>query len=649
MGDGSSVDRNLLLQMAGELRHRGPDGVGLLLDGDFGMVNTRLAVIDLAGGDQPIANESGRYHVVQNGEIYNYLELRAELQGLGHAFRTDSDTEVLVHAFEEWGTGFLSRLNGEFAVAIWDAYERELLLARDRFGIRPLYLTHGPDGLAFASEVRALMRQPGVGRELSLDAVTQTFQMWSTLPGTSAFQDITELPAAHFVSWRPGNQLSMQRWWQLDFSETTEQASTADLAAELRELLSDAVSLRTRADVPVGVYVSGGLDSSAITALLKESGGRDIQGFAIGFSDERFDETVYQNQVASALEIRLNRVSTGDSDIAELFPRVIELSERPMLRTAPAPLLRLSKLARESGYRVVLTGEGADEMFAGYSIFKEAMLRRFWARDPESKIRPLLFQRLHPYLATDLSRGGGLLGSYFGSGLTDTDNPLYSHHNRFRNGARNLRFLTSAAREAATDPAAALLNMLPENFADYDRLGQAQYLEVRTFMEGYLLHSQGDRMLMASGVEGRFPFLDYRVAEFAMRLPARLRLNGLEEKYLLRRAVRDLLPASIAKRTKRPYRAPLLAPFLGDSAPDWVGEILDPANVAASGMFDSTLVGKLVAKSRRNLHSFTSEMDEMALMGIMSTLLLKNSMVDSPQLAPAAEPGRVVDLNRVTA
>lgn len=635
--------------MAGELSHRGPDGTGLLTDGNFGMINTRLAVIDLAQGDQPIANEDGRFHVVQNGEIYNYLELRAQLQCLDHVFTTQSDTEVLVHAFEEWGPACLEKLNGEFAFAIWDTLTRRLFLARDRFGVRPLFLSQTAGSLAFASEARALLRQPGLSRQLSAAAVVQTFQLWSTLPGQSAFSGIRELPAGHWLSWQPGQDLEMQRWWDLDFSHTEQTASTEDLASELRELLLDSVRLRTRADVPVGVYLSGGLDSSAITALLQQAGTPLLEAFGVGFQDSRFDETSQQDEVAGALGVNLKRVTVSDADIAELFPRVIELSERPMLRTAPAPLLRLSALARASGYRVVLTGEGADELLGGYSIFKEAMLRRFWARDPDSKLRPQLFGRLHPYLNRDLSRGGGLLASYFGAGLTQTDDPLYSHHNRYRNGARNLRFLSSEAVSAAGDPESQLRAMLPANFSDFDALGKAQYLEARTFMEGYLLHSQGDRMLMGSGVEGRFPFLDHRVAEFAMRLPARLRLNGLDEKYLLRKAVTPLLPEATRRRTKRPYRAPLLAPFLGDAAPEWVAALLDPANVSKSGLFDTDKVGKLVTKVSRNLQTGTSEMDEMGLIGVISTLLLKEKLVDAPRLAAAAVPNRVIDLNAVPA
>ncbi len=640
-GGGRRPERELILQMAGELRHRGPDGTGLVMDGPLGMVNTRLATIDVAGGDQPIGNEDGRYWVIQNGEIYNHIELRAELITLGHSFRTRSDTEVLVHAFEEWGTGCLQRLNGEFAFAVWDSRSHELFIARDRFGVRPLFLASYGNDFLFASEGRALLRHPLAVRELDPEAITQTFTLWSTLPGGSALKGISELPAGHWLKVRPGQAPRIERWWDLDFSQDAT-ADAADLALELRQLLADAVSIRTRADVPVGAYVSGGLDSSVIVALLREAGTTDLRGFGIGFADARFDESKEQDLIASAMGISLDRVVISDADLAASFPRVVELSERPMLRTAPAPMLRLSAMARAAGFKVVLTGEGADELFGGYNLFKEAMVRRFWARDPESRLRPLLFARLYPYVADDFARAGGMLQSYFGAGMTETDDPLYSHRIRHRNGVRNLRFLTPEAR-GVPDPAASLERLLPPGFAALDGLSKAQYLEVQTFMQGYLLHSQGDRMLMGSGVEGRFPFLDHRVAEFAARLPSRLRLRGLQEKYLLRKAVGGMLPVGIAKRTKRPYRAPLLRPFLQAGAPDWVTAMLDPANVAASGLFDAQQVGALAAKAARRLESGNSEADEMALTGVLSTLLLKQQLVDHPRLAEPAVPDRVIE------
>lgn len=633
--------------MAGELAHRGPDGVGLYLDGRFGMVNTRLSIIDLEGGDQPISNEDGRLWAMQNGEIYNYPELMEELGSLGHRFSTRSDTEVIVHAFEEWGEGFLDHLDGEFALAVWDREAGELFLARDRFGIRPLFLAELGGDVAFASEAKALLRHPRAERRLDPAVLLETFTLWAVQPDRSAFPGIRELPPGHHVRVGAAGLGSPRRWWDLHFGprEGTLRASPEALAEELLALLDDATRIRLRADVPVGVYLSGGLDSSATAALARRHTRRELVAFGIGFEDERFDESSYQDVMADELGVSLRRVTVSGREVAEAFPEVVRMAEKPMLRTAPGPLLRLSRSVREAGFKVVLTGEGADELFGGYNIFRETMVRRFWARDPESRMRPALLGRLYPYLARDLSRGGGFFAEFFRGGLEDVDDPLYSHRPRFRTTSRNLRFLDAAVRaeaERGGSPEDRLLARLPASFARSGPLGRAQYLEVQTFLTGYLLHSQGDRMLMANSVEGRFPFLDVHVAEFAAALPERLRLRDLQDKYLLRKALAGVLPESVRARPKRPYRAPILRSFFSDDAPAFVQELLSPERVAASGLFVERAVAGLVAKCERYRDTGLSESDEMGLVGVLSTQLLLDQLVDNPRLAAPAEPNRIV-------
>lgn len=633
--------------MAGELHHRGPDGTGLYLDRQFGMVNTRLAIIDLAGGDQPLSDERRRYWVMQNGEIFNYPELQHELAALGHRFATNSDTEVLAHAYEEWGADCLSHLNGEFAFAVWDRETSELFLARDRFGVRPLFLLESGGRLAFASEAKALLRHPDAARALDPVALVQAFTLWATEPSRSAFPGIRELPAGHWLRMRPDGTIDERRWWDLSFAAPNEMRTEpeTELADELAALLDDATMIRLRADVPVGTYLSGGLDSSAVTAMAQRHTRHPVRAFAIGFTDAAFDETAQQDQVASRLGTEVTRIVMDGPAIAELMPRVVHLSEKPTLRTAPAPLLKLSEAVRASGYKVVLTGEGADEMFAGYDVFKLDKVRRFWARRPDSQCRPQLLHRLYPYLAQDLGRAGRLLPNVFRAGLTNTDDPLYSHRLRFEHAARTLRFFESDVLErgrVAGDPSDSVSKRLPEGFAGFSTLGRAQYLEIITFLTGYLLHSQGDRMLMGNSVEGRFPFLDHRVAEFAARLPDRAKLAGLREKYLLRQAVKPLLPADIVKREKRPYRAPILRAFMGPRAPTYVGDLLESGRLRETGVFAPSAVEQLVQKCRRNADGFVSESDEMALVGVLSVMLLDELFVRRPVLAAAAVPGRVV-------
>ncbi|HZW28831.1 MAG TPA: asparagine synthase (glutamine-hydrolyzing) [Trueperaceae bacterium] len=649
---GRPADPGLLLDMAGELRHRGPDGVGLFLDGPFGMVNTRLSIIDLESGDQPLSDERGRYWVMQNGEIYNYPELRAELIDLGHVFTTSSDTEVLAHAFEEWGPACLERLNGEFAFAVYDLERKRLFLARDRFGIRPLFVGRFGADVAFASEAKALLRHPGAERRIDPFALVETFTLWAVQPDRSAFPHVSELEPGHYMWVGEHGAEEPVRWWALEFGprEGRRQGTADELAEELLATLDDATRIRLRADVPVGVYLSGGLDSSATAALARRHTAGPLVAFSLAFDDPRFDESVHQDRMAAALGVEMRRVKVSDGEVAAALPRVVEQAEKPMLRTAPGPLLALSALARDAGFKVVLTGEGSDELFGGYNLFQEAAVRRFWARDPASTLRPRLFGRLYPYLSRDLAAGGGLMAAFFKVGMEELDDPLYSHRPRLRTTARNLRFLSTGTRAAAAevgDPEARLLARLPATFHELGPLGQAQHLEIATFLTGFLLHSQGDRMLAANSVEGRFPFLDVRVAELAASLPERLRMNGIREKYLLRRALEGVVPDVINRRPKRPYRAPILRAFFGPGAPDYVRELLAPERVAASGLFNAAAVAKLVEKAERSVESGMSESDEMGVVGVLSTMLLEERFVTAPVLAPRAAAGRVVVSGRL--
>ena len=641
---GDRADRDLLLTMAGELRHRGPDGTGLYLDGRFGMVNTRLAIVDPYGGEQPLPNEDGRFWVMQNGEIYNHVELRQELEILGHRFATTCDTEVIVHAFEEWGVDCLKSMNGDFAFALWDHERGELFLARDRFGVRPLFLTGFGGGLTFASEIKALLRHPAAKRQLDPLGLRESFTTWAISPEHSAFAGVRELPPAHFLRIGRDGHAVEQRWWDLDFGSAARGDSSEELAEELRALLEDSTRLRLRADVPVGAYLSGGLDSSSVAALARTELDQPLVSFGISFADARFDERTYQRRMATELHTDLHQLEVGPVEIASMLPEAIRLAEQPTLRTALAPMLRLSRLVRDTNLKVVLSGEGADELFAGYDIFKEAQLRRFWARDPGSVLRPLLFRRLYPHLARHGRRADAFMSAFFGRGLLETNDPLYSHQVRFANGARLARLFDPGLLRASgqSDPLARLRGRLPADFGEWSPLAKAQYLEVTTFLSSYLLHAQGDRMMMGNSIEGRFPFLDYRVAEFATTLPDRLRLCGLQEKYLLRKAMAPLLPPEIALRRKVAYRAPIAQVLAGRSAPDYVSELFTPGRLREAGIFDPTAAARVLAKAKQNAERGLAEADEMALVGITSVMLLHEQLVARPQLAAPTRATKVV-------
>ncbi|HZO15272.1 MAG TPA: asparagine synthase (glutamine-hydrolyzing), partial [Polyangiaceae bacterium] len=388
--DASAPSLEELGCMVGALAHRGPDAFGVYRDQHAGLGHARLSIIDLERGQQPLANEDETLWVSFNGEIFNYIELREELMALGHRFRTASDTEVIVHAWEEWGTSAFQRFNGQYALALWDMAHRRLVLARDPLGIQPLYLREHRGRLYFASEIKALFAaEPSLPRELDPRGLAQCFTFWSVVPPQGVFAGIEEL--------RPGTARIYQRGLVCDFVHYQPRYPSArfggsieDATSAVRDELERATRLRMlRADVPVGCYVSGGLDSALVASLARAATGGRFATFSLRFEDAEYDETPYQRLMVRELASEHHEVMVSRRDIAEVFPEVIEHTERPVLRTAAAPLFLLSRLVRRAGIKVVLTGEGADEMFAGYDLFREGKVRRFWARQPHSRTRPL--------------------------------------------------------------------------------------------------------------------------------------------------------------------------------------------------------------------------------------------------------------------
>lgn len=645
LNDLPPVEPAVLRRMLTMLRHRGPDGFGIYRDAQIGMGNARLSIIDLTSGDQPIGNEDGSLWTVYNGEVFNYVELRPQLEANGHHFTTHTDTEVILHLYEERGPQCLQLLNGQFALAIWNQRDRSLFLARDRAGIRPVFYTYHEGRLLFASEIKPLLSVPGMQARVNRDALREVFTHWSVQPPRTIFEGIYELPPAHYLTARDG-QVEITRYWDLDYGlEETPRGESAYLE-ELESLLIDATRIRLRADVPVGAYLSGGLDSSVTTALIRAYTGNHLDTFSIAFSDANYNESPYQNKMAEFLGTDHHEVYCTHADIGEAFPSVIWHTETPILRTAPAPMFLLSKLVNKHHFKVVMTGEGADEILAGYDIFKEMKIRRFWARDPESKLRPLLLQRLYPDIKGLNSAGGAYLKAFFKKNLTDTDSPWYSHAIRWSNTARTWRFFVDPPEMGALQPESL---RLPAAFAQWSPLAQAQYVEFHTFLSPYLLSSQGDRMAMAHSVEGRYPFLDYRVIEFCNRLPSHLKLEVLTEKYLLKQLGRKYVPETIWQRVKRPYRAPIHRSFFPGQPLDWVQELTSESALRGSGYFQPDAVARLMTKAAQG--GAMSEVDDMALVGILSTQLLHHQFVDHFSTEAESTPPmlRVVDKAGVAA
>lgn len=633
---GEPAERASLSRMIGALAHRGPDGSTVYVDGPVGLAHARLSIIDLAGGTQPIANEDDSIQVVFNGEIFNYIELRQQLLQRGHVFRTQSDTEVIVHLYEDLGERFVHELNGQFAIALWDRRQRRLVLARDRTGIRPLFHTQVGGRLAFASEVKSLFALPEVPRRLRLEGLASTFTWWSVLPPHTVFDGVDSLPPGHLMVVDAGG-MRTERYWDWQFPEAMPSArSEDDCAEELRALLIDAVRLQLRSDVPVGAYLSGGLDSSIITSIIKNHTDTPLRSFSLTFEDAEFDESAYQLELARYLGTAHSARACTRGDIGAAFARAVWHAEAPLVRTAPAPMMLLADSVRAAGYKVVLTGEGADEVFTGYDLFKEAKVRRFMARAPQSAWRGRVLERLYPYLRHSPAAGRAFTQRFFSEGLDEMDEPWFAHIPRMTTTRRTLQFLRPELQPAAFgwDAKGALRESLPPGIDRWLPSGRDQCVEAHTLMSGYLLSSQGDRMGMAASIEARFPFLDHRVIEFANRLPPQYKLRGLNEKYILKKAMRHELPPSIAARTKQPYRSPDSASFFRDGRPlPQVAELLSPAKLNDAGLFDATAVGRLMEKCR--LGRALGFGDNMAFVGVLSTMLLHEQFI-APSGGPRA-------------
>lgn len=614
-----------LRRMAATLRHRGPDAEGVLVRGEVGLAHTRLSIVGLADGAQPMTAMDGALAVSFNGEIFNYVELRDDLKHRGHRFRTSSDTEVLLAAYAEKGLDCLADFNGDFAFALHDARTRTLVLARDRMGVRPLFYTEHDGALFFASEIKALLALPGIAAEIDPIALDQIFTLWCPLPPRTAFRGIHELPPGHMMIVQDG-QRTIRTWWQLTYPDWKDAAPAGrepDQAEELRALLTDATRIRLRADVPVGAYLSGGLDSSLISALAAKIAPQGLKTFSLTFRSAEHDESAWQQQMATALGVTSDSVACSTADIAMHLPEAMRHIERPILRTAPVPLQLLAARVHADGMKVVLTGEGADEIFAGYDLFREARVRRFCGRQPESTRRPRLFQRLYPYLPGLKQQSPEYLARFFSFGSEALDDPLYSHRPRFRSTAAAKLFFSADLRQAIGDYDAAedLATRLPADFHRWHPLHQAQYLETAILLPGYILSSQGDRVMMANAVEGRFPFLDHRVVAFAASLSPEAKLLGLKEKHILKQAARGLVPAAIIDRPKQPYRAPDSETFAAPHAPAYLDTVLAPERLADGGLFNVQAVGKLKEKVLKA--QVTGFRDNAAFVGILSTELLR--------------------------
>jgi asparagine synthase (glutamine-hydrolysing) len=573
-------DLEAVARMSGRLAHRGPDDDGLFHEGPVALAARRLSIIDLDHGHQPIANEDGSAVVVQNGEIYNYRELKRELERGGHRFATDCDTEVLVHAYEEWGEAFVERLRGMFAIALWDKRRRRLLLARDRFGIKPLYYRHVAGGLSFASELKAMLEQPGFSREIDPQAVAAYLAFNSIPAPLTIFAEARKLPAGHLLAWE-GGEVALRRYARPGPPPADEvrRSPAAELAAELREVLDDSVRAHLVADVPVGVLLSGGVDSGGLAALASRHSSEPLRTFSIGFEEAGFNELARARLVAERYGTDHHELVLRP-DAVELLPKLVEAFDEPFGDSSALPTYLVSELAA-SEVKVALSGEGGDELFGGYYTYVADLLARRVGRlaalaTPLAEALPSRTDRV----------GFDYKAKRFARAAANAD-PLERHHGWKEIFPAQARAGLAGPGATAWDP----LDLYRARYAETagaEPLARMQDVDLGIYLVDDLL-VKTDRLSMAHSLELRVPFLDPKVAEFAFSLPTELKVRGFAKKRLLRRALGPLLPREIVHGRKQGFSIPIAAWLQGPLEP-LAREVLAPSALARQGLLDPAAV-----------------------------------------------------------
>jgi asparagine synthase (glutamine-hydrolysing) len=575
---------NILTAMNGRLAHRGPDGEGIFLDafapgGGAALAHRRLAIIDLVTGDQPLFNETRTLAIVFNGEIYNFQELRQELVAKGHVFASRSDTEVIIHLYEELGPACVTRLRGMFALAIWDSERRELFLARDPFGKKPLYYAAIPGGLAFGSEPKALLTHPAVTARLDAEAVAHYLTLQHVPEPSTGFIGLASLPAGHTLLRRAG-KTSLERFFRLEYQPKLT-GSVEALAEELRHRVTEAVRLRLVADVPLGAHLSGGLDSAIVTAVMAGLTDQPVRTFSIGFAEEAFSETPKARAVAERFGTRHTEFILGFDEARNVMETVVAATDMPFADPSALAAWHLCRLTRQH-VAVALNGDGGDEMFAGY--------QRYWLdplADAYARLPRFLTRRLVPWLANKIpARGDVPVEADWRAGLKRLAQAvslpraasLVRWGSYFSPTDRLALLRPEFAKAAGPADSVALYEYTAAAAKADSPLDASLFADAAIYLPGDLL-VKADRMAMAHGLEGRSPLLDTELAVFAAHLPTRLKLRGLTGKYLLRRAFADLLPPGIANQSKRGFGLPVAGWFRGPLR-EFAGDLLTSGRVA---------------------------------------------------------------------
>jgi asparagine synthase (glutamine-hydrolysing) len=590
-GSPTAESREMVRRMCSALEHRGPDDEGSIhIDGvTLGM--RRLSIIDLEGGRQPIHNEDSTVWVVQNGEIYNHLDLRTELSAAGHSFYTQSDTEVLVHAYEEWGEEMVGRLNGMFAFALLDRRRGRLFLARDRMGIKPLHYAIDGKRLAFASELKALLRDPSLRGPIDPVALDQ-YLAYEFVPSPGCIvRGISKLQPAHTLSWSLADGTHrLRRYWEPDLGGPDgkrRRRSLDDECDELRSVLRESVRKELISDVPIGVFLSGGIDSSAVTAMMTQLG-TDVKSFSVGFTERSFDEAPFARQVAQHLGTEHRELTLEPGMLLDLIPQLPGLLDEPLGDASIIPTYLLSAFTREH-VKVALGGDGGDELFAGYPTLQAHRLAGIYRRTPrllrEGLVEPVV--RRLPVSRDNLSFD--FRAKRF---VSAARYPVAERHQRWMGSFTAEERMALLSEEVRTQLAADGGQAAPEGPRPGDPLNQVLLMDMRMYLENDILVKL-DRASMMASLEGRVPMLNNDFVGYATRLPLRMKLRGLQSKFLLKRALKGTLPAKILNRPKKGFGIPVAHWFRGPLKEQMLS-VLSPERIARKGFFDPAAVSRLI-------------------------------------------------------
>jgi asparagine synthase (glutamine-hydrolysing) len=627
------LDVRAVERMRDVITHRGPDDAGLYIDGNVGLGHRRLSIVDVAAGHQPMTNEDETLFITYNGEIYNHADFREELEARGHVYRTHCDTETILHLYEEKGADALQELRGMFAFAIWDRKRRELFIARDRLGVKPLYYAHTPDGsLYFASEIKALLAAKSVVPELNFAALPDYLANHATSGEETLFRGIKRLLPGHWLLWRDG-RIRIEKYWDVQFSPKADEEarrSDADYIAEWSEMFRTSVRLRLMADVPLGMFLSGGIDSSAIAAVMSKMVDSPIKTFSVAFKEREANELEYARLVARAFKTEHHEIIVRPEDFFKALPQLVWHEDEPLAHPSSVALYFVSELASKH-VKVVLTGEGSDEMLAGYDRYRKTIYNlSLGAR--YHNIAPEALRRAVRGMVERLPRGSKVRQKLSRTFLTlepDIESIYFDNFAVFPR-AMQTRLLTREALEAvgSPDPYMGVTRYLEKTDAE-TLLDRLLYADTKTYLHELLMKQ--DQMSMAASIESRVPFLDHKLVEYTARLPERMKLRGWTTKYILREAMKDVLPQEILRRRKMGFPVPIGAWFRGQYR-HVIDEYVLSERATARGLFDPTFVRNLVER-----HQSGTENHSERLWSLVNFEMWQRRFIDDDASAPAED------------